>query len=222
MTARLFEPLAPRTALMGAFVVVLGLAAYCLAYNWLQGRPETLANAIAWPVINLLPFFAAFEVGKRLPQWRWRLAAIGMAVAVSLFFGTLAGAGDLWFEAVRRLPTMFGIVTALAIADWLATADLIKPAAAIGPLPLDPRDIDHIRAAGNYVELHGRGRTILHRATISAVAVALQGNGFVRIHRSTLVRRDAVARWRPGYVEMRDGGIHSVGALYRAGLADTV
>lgn len=50
-----------------------------------------------------------------------------------------------------------------------------------------------IEAAGNYVELH-RGRTpILHRAALSDIERQLEGAGFVRIHRSRIVRRAAIA-----------------------------
>jgi len=54
-------------------------------------------------------------------------------------------------------------------------------------------EVAWIEAAGNYVELH-RGQTpILHRAPLSEMERQLEGAGFVRIHRSRLVRRDAVA-----------------------------
>lgn len=53
-------------------------------------------------------------------------------------------------------------------------------------------EVAWIEAAGNYVELH-RGRTpILHRAPLSQMERELGARGFVRIHRSRLVRRDAV------------------------------
>jgi hypothetical protein len=51
--------------------------------------------------------------------------------------------------------------------------------------------IDRIEAAANYVEIHAQGKTYLYRATMAAVEAEL-GPAFVRIHRSRLVRRDAV------------------------------
>lgn len=54
-------------------------------------------------------------------------------------------------------------------------------------------EIDHVAAAGNYVEISWRGRTLLHRATLAAVAAEL-GPAFVQIHRGRLVRRAAVHR----------------------------
>lgn len=55
-------------------------------------------------------------------------------------------------------------------------------------------EVAWIEAAGNYVELH-RGQTpILHRAPLAEMERQLQGAGFVRIHRSRLVRRDAISQ----------------------------
>jgi len=54
-------------------------------------------------------------------------------------------------------------------------------------------EVAWIEAAGNYVELH-RGRTpILHRAPLAEMERQLEGLGFVRIHRSRLVRRAGIA-----------------------------
>jgi hypothetical protein len=59
-------------------------------------------------------------------------------------------------------------------------------------VPLD--EVAWIEAAGNYVELH-RGHTpILHRAPLSDLERQLEGAGFIRIHRSRLVRRAAIAQ----------------------------
>ena len=57
---------------------------------------------------------------------------------------------------------------------------------------LAPADIERVEAAGNYVELHTASGLVLHRATLATVAGQLAPHGFVRIHRSRLVRREAV------------------------------
>lgn len=54
-------------------------------------------------------------------------------------------------------------------------------------------DVAWVEAAGNYVELHRQGEAVLHRASLTAMAQRLERAGFVRIHRSRLVRRDAIA-----------------------------
>jgi two-component system LytT family response regulator len=53
--------------------------------------------------------------------------------------------------------------------------------------------VDHIRwiaAAGNYVELHLADRVVLHRVTLSHLEQRLDPAMFLRVHRSTIVRRD--------------------------------
>jgi hypothetical protein len=54
-------------------------------------------------------------------------------------------------------------------------------------------DVVWVEAAGNYVELHRDGAGLLHRASLSEMQRRLETAGFVRIHRSRLVRREAVA-----------------------------
>src|SRR5918993_874819 len=52
-----------------------------------------------------------------------------------------------------------------------------------------------------------------------ATEQALADHGFVRIHRSTLVRRDRIARVRPEDVVLADGTHLKIGKRYRASLA---
>ena len=57
---------------------------------------------------------------------------------------------------------------------------------------IDPADILWVTSARDYVRLHTADGTHLVRDTMTSVAERLEGAGFVRIHRSTLVRLDAV------------------------------
>jgi two-component system LytT family response regulator len=59
-------------------------------------------------------------------------------------------------------------------------------------VPVPAGDIDWIEAAGNYLVLHGRDRRWLVRETLTRAEERLAPAGFVRIHRSTLVRLDRV------------------------------
>jgi hypothetical protein len=54
-------------------------------------------------------------------------------------------------------------------------------------------EVTWVEAAGNYVELHRGTSGLLHRASLSQMERRLESAGFVRIHRSRLVRREAVA-----------------------------
>ena len=86
-------------------------------------------------------------------------------------------------------------------------------------LPLLPRQIDWVRAAGNYVELRAGGRTIVHRALdprrgARACRARLRPNPSLhsrppRPHR----------RVRPHDVVLHDGTQLKIGKRYRADLA---
>ena len=79
--------------------------------------------------------------------------------------------------------------------------------------------VDWVSAAGNYVELRAGHRTIVHRSSIAAVESELSPHGFVRIHRSLLVRRDRIAKVRPQDIILHDGTHLKVGKRYRTALA---
>jgi len=64
---------------------------------------------------------------------------------------------------------------------------------------IDINDIIWINGAGNYVELHfTKGHTpILHRETMKNIEEKLRPQGFIRIHRSTLVRKNSICELTP-------------------------
>ncbi len=71
---------------------------------------------------------------------------------------------------------------------------------------VDVDQIDYISGAGNYAEIHlNDGKHILHRETLSALEEQLNPQIFVRIHRSSIVRRSAISELRPN-----DKGDYSV------------
>lgn len=56
--------------------------------------------------------------------------------------------------------------------------------------------VQWIRSAGNYVELHLAQRMLLHRSTLAALEAYLDPAEFLRIHRRVLVRRGQARRLR--------------------------
>lgn len=63
---------------------------------------------------------------------------------------------------------------------------------------VDVGDIDFISGAGNYAEVHlSNGTQVLHRETLSALEGQLDPDVFVRIHRSSIVRRNSIVELRP-------------------------
>lgn len=108
------------------------------------------------------------------------------------------------YEFRKDLSAYVEFVFILFLVQWLVARYAAPPITAperrtlaVGDgsithhLPID--EIEHVSAAGNYVEIAWRGERLLHRATLSALEAEL-GPAFARIHRSRLVRRAAVRR----------------------------
>ncbi|MFC3093851.1 DNA-binding response regulator [Alteromonas sediminis] len=63
---------------------------------------------------------------------------------------------------------------------------------------IDVDQINFILGAGNYAEIHTfDGNMVLHRETLSTLESQLDPNIFVRIHRSSIVRRSSVSELHP-------------------------
>ena len=66
-------------------------------------------------------------------------------------------------------------------------------------LLLKVEELDWIESAGNYVELHTRGRCFLLRTTMNDLETQLDASRFARIHRSTIVNVDRVQEIKPSW-----------------------
>lgn len=158
------------------------------------GWPWTLAGIAAMTIPVSAIHVAAMVVLRKLIYW-----AAGH---------TYVFANDVWgavlYEYRKDFATTVGFVLVFALIQWLVPrrAEPVshdpRPMLAVRDgsvqhqVPID--EIDHITSAANYVEIGWRGRTLLHRATLAGVEQALAGHGFVRIHRTRLVRRGAIRR----------------------------
>jgi hypothetical protein len=215
MVQLLRRPLGPRHILSVSLAIVAAVALYCFSYAALSGRSESLLVGALWGVVNIIPWFLAFEAAKRLPGRGGRAAILGAALLLSLGLGLIAYGwpAQLGFEVARRLPAL------LLVAGLLALIGRSRaPVVALADLPLLPGQIDWVSAAGNYVELHVGGRTIVHRASLASVEALLGNAGFVRVHRSLLVRRDAIAKVRTVDLLLHDGTSLKLGNRYRSSL----
>ena len=213
--AKVRRPLAPGELILLTLGVAAAVALYCMGYAALAGRSEGLGSSFIWALVNVAPWIPALELAKRAK------GAAGVAGALAIGFGASLGLGLMvdpgaqpGFEAWRRVPALVSVAAIAVALKWT----LARAGQASEPLPLLPRQIDWVRAAGNYIELRAAGRTIVHRSSIGAAERDLAGHGFVRIHRSTLVRRDRIARVRPLDVVLVDGTHLKLGKRYRASL----
>lgn len=111
----------------------------------------------------------------------------------------------LLYEWRKDVLSYVTIALAFAMIDWLARrAGPAPDIASAEPARIEvrdgsrtvwlaPADILWAEAAGNYVELHTSAGSWLQRGTLAALEHRLSAHGFVRIHRSRLVRRDAIS-----------------------------
>lgn len=217
MLNALRRPVPSHLLAAGVAAAAVLVALYCVGYTWLAGRPETFAEAFGWALVNVCPWLIGLEAAKRAPHWPAALLALLAALTGSVLLGLILGMGaeSLGFELWRRVPWLV-VVAGVVMLLRSGFGQSHRPTAEI---PLLPRQIDWVRAAGNYIELRAGGRTVVHRSSIGAAERHLAHHGFVRIHRSTLVRRDRIARVRPQDVILLDGTHLPVGKRYRAALA---
>lgn len=67
-------------------------------------------------------------------------------------------------------------------------------------------EVEWLRAAGNYVDLHVRGRAYPLRSTMAAIEAQLDPARFARIHRSYIVNLDRIASIEP--LDSGDARVH--------------
>lgn len=217
--ADLARPLPPRAAALAVIGVSAAVALYCVGYAALAGHPETLAESAGWALVNVAPWLVALELLKRQTCWRRFTMILFAAAVVSVFLGALLlGAEVSRFELWRRVPAI-AVVALIVLALGRSLAKREADDASAAALPVPTTRIDWVRAAGNYVELRIGDRTILHRTTLNAAERALAGQGFVRIHRSILVRRDRIERVRTEDVVLSDGTHLKIGKRFRSAIA---
>ena len=110
---------------------------------------------------------------------------------VAAYHADLTARADTLAKLVERYETSFvckRFVRAeqLERAIWVPCPDGVKR--------LDCAQIDKITADGDYMLVHsGQNRWLVH-STMKALCAKLHSDDFVRIHRSSLVRRDFVER----------------------------
>lgn len=149
---------------------------------------------VACILISLAHSGAMFVIRAVIFLWA------GMEYTLSDTFG-----GYLAFEFRKDVITYVSILAVFLIARHITvTSELARSSFDKSDGQIEVRDgsrvvmlrtdeIDWIGAAGNYVELHGPFGSVLARRTLADFSQELEPRGFVRVHRSRLVRRSAIA-----------------------------
>lgn len=158
---------------------------------------------------------------------------IAMAAAMALIARVfappaVAAAAPTKSEEAQPPPT-----TAPAISDEAQPPPMTTPAPATPHTLLVSKgadqclihveDIQHLSAAGNYVEICANNQRYLLRATFGEFEASLPPGQFARIHRSHIVRireieRIRVGRYGSGTVHLRNGATLALSRGYRAQL----
>lgn len=176
---------------------------------WLTAIP-----AIWWLVVWLrhaaLPWWVVTVIvlAASLPASAWHIGVmVVLRTAVYALQGehyhfAVGGANPLLYEYRKDAGTYLQFAAIALVAQWLiarAASQEAEPPRTIAVndgavthrVPV--AEIERVAAAGNYVEIAWRARTLLQRSTLAAAEAEL-GDTFVRIHRGQIVRRDAVRR----------------------------
>lgn len=94
-----------------------------------------------------------------------------------------------WEERMRRM--LAGLPGRVPLARQILVRDADRA------YFLAVEDIDHVSAAGNYVEVHAGGKMHLIREPLSSFISQLDPEEFLRVHRSHVVRIGFIAEMRP-------------------------
>jgi hypothetical protein len=150
---------------------------------------------------------------------------------------------EFLYEYIKDVRSYAGGVTTIEVYRWLlrrlqGEASLLAssddaPAPSPGERPerflvrklgkeflITANEVESAQAAGNYVNLHLRGRDYPLRSTISAVEQMLDPARFVRVHRSWIVNLDTIAEIEPldtgdARIRLRDGRVLPCSRTYR-------
>ncbi|WFL78887.1 LytTR family DNA-binding domain-containing protein [Altererythrobacter arenosus] len=211
-----YDPLLRLVLAMGVAVILNAL--YCLAYTYSAGHPETLTEAFWWGVINIAPWIAAVELGRQVTRKLMVGLVILAAAAISLALGAMIG-GELpdGFAIIRRIPGAAATIAVLAVLE-LWRSHRVSQQAAATTATAESLSCDWARAAGNYVELHARGRKPRLVRTTLASLVDETDASLLRVHRSFAVAPDHIARVERAHVRLRDGTRIPIGNAFRAPL----
>jgi len=171
---------------------------------WALATPWIFRSAERWPVSSRrnaavhVMFGAAFvllsNIAIRLPLLTRGLLPFARNLAVGLAFYSVPAM--LAYAAIVAIGHRLGHPLAPAHeVPARPTSITIRDRARVIVVPLD--EIQWIQAEDNYVLVHTASRSYTAREKIGAIEKEIDGAGFLRVHRSAIVRRAAVQEIRP-------------------------
>jgi hypothetical protein len=232
-----------RLGLAAWTLFILGTCAYCLTY---QAFVAAIAPDVSRTIVVALREWGAWSLLAPLalrlfrtslaPRWQdallhcllLALAAASLPIVVD----QLTEARDFGASLALFWPRNFAMAIGFLILGRVFQHRPSPPAQSPRSLLVSKGadqclvridDIQHISAAGNYVDIRARDQNYLLRATMTEVEALLSPHEFVRIHRSHVVRvrdieRIRLARSGSGTVHLRGGAELPISRNYRARL----
>jgi hypothetical protein len=188
----LWEPMVWEFTSGAYFLAVSPLVIALTRRNWPTRGPWVRKAAVHASAAVVVSLVHVLTIGAA----RWAIYRL-----VNGYYAPLSPLGD-WPYEFRKDVLVYAAMVGIYVV-WIQLRVLQRPQEAASPEVLEVRDgarrhyvpltdVVWVEAAGNYVELHRGGAGLLHRASLSEMERRLQTAGFVRIHRSRLVRREAI------------------------------
>jgi hypothetical protein len=227
------RPLSGRAITVAILAVWFAGALYCSGYERLLSGLHNWPGSLWWSAVAVLPWLALFEWSKTAGGRRLTRGHVAIALALTTVAALSMGAEalvariageriDYPLSLLRRIPAAGACLLLILWSragqiprrrDELAEASL----AALAP------SLDWVEAADNYVELHIGPRTVMRRMTMRDAERALEGRGFLRIHRRYLVNGSRISAVTGSsgdrIVRLLDGQELPVGRAYAPNLS---
>ena len=221
---------------------ILATCVYCLLHQTFvsaitpdPGRTLTVALR-EWGVWALLAPWT-LRIFRQSLTWRHAvlcmlglaLLAAGLPILIDLLTHERSLGASLalfWPRNVAMAVALFGIARVLkrpAVTAPAAAPRTLLVTKGADQCLIHIDEIQHLCAAGNYVDICARGQRYLLRTTLGELEEKLPGEDFVRVHRSHIVRvreieRIRVERSGSGTVHLRGGDQVAISKAYRAQL----
>lgn len=220
--------------------------AIALAFDWLEAISivKTMQADVLFINHNLIPNTEAIEtLAKECPEYT-KIVYLGESESEAINAFEHDFADFILFpcdqtrfdKCINKLSTKLSNQNQLPIGNIQSLIEqlnerdqtlIVKDSGRIKII--DYTDIIWVGGAGNYVELYLKNeeRPVLHRETLSAMENKLGHNGFVRIHRSILVRKKFISELKPTdsgdyQVTLRNGHQLSLSRRYKSSMSGII
>jgi DNA-binding LytR/AlgR family response regulator len=196
--------------------------------TWRRAVPLHLLGSIAWSALHVAGMVALrkavyalqgdhYDFGDWPREWLYEYLKDVRSYAGGVATITVYR----WF--LRRLQGEASLLS--APDDAPATAAMERPERFLvrklgREFLIAANEVESLQAAGNYVNLHLRGRDYPLRSTMAAIEPLLDPARFARVHRSWIVNLDQVAEIEPldtgdARIRLRDGRVVPCSRTYR-------